>query len=306
MLQPADVVTRNDAEVRDPEILEELTGLGEVDDHPPDAARQTQRRPAHDRQRLDDSVVRGLALLPGARQLERGEVLAEGADRGADRHGVVVEDDQQLCLAVADVVEGLEGKPADERGVADHYCNPLHGVAHVPGRGKPLSDREAGASVTAVEDIVLGLDASRKPADTAQLAQRAEPGITARQELMGVGLVARVPHDLVARRLEDPMQGDRNLDDTERGSQMAARLGDGGDDVLSDLGRKASQLFVAEAPQVARALQSGQDCQIFTPGRTPTRPSLGGVLAGRPSAIALSAGQSTASRRLPRTWPRPR
>ena len=69
------------------------------------------------------------------------------------------------------------------------------------------------------------------------------------------------------------MQRDRHLDHAQRGAQVAAGLGDGGDYVLADLGGEVVQLLVAEAPQVARALQSGQDCQVITPGRTPSRPS---------------------------------
>ena len=126
VLHAGNVVARNDTQVCDAQILEELAGLGEVDDHSPNAARQSQSRLADDGERLDDSVVSGLALPPGVRKLESREVLAEGADARADRHGIVVEDDEQLSLAMADVVEGLQREPADQSRVPDDDRDPLH------------------------------------------------------------------------------------------------------------------------------------------------------------------------------------
>ena len=48
------------------------------------------------------------------------EVELQGADVGADRHLVVVEDDDQGRAQVAGLVEGLEGDPAREGAVAEH------------------------------------------------------------------------------------------------------------------------------------------------------------------------------------------
>jgi hypothetical protein len=48
-----------------------------------------------------------------------GEVAADGADRGADGHVVVVEDDQQVGVERAAVVERLKGHAGAERAVAD-------------------------------------------------------------------------------------------------------------------------------------------------------------------------------------------
>ena len=268
MLQAADVVTRDDAQVCDAEILEKLAWLGEVDHHAPNTTRQAERRPADDRQRLDYSVVGGLALLPGARQLERGEVLAEGPHGRADRHGVVVEDDQHLSLAVADVVESLEREPADECGVADDHGDLFHGMAHVAGCRKSLGDGQPGGGVPTVEDVVLRLRASREPADPAQLSQCAELGIPAREQLVGVSLMPSVPDDLVSRRLQHSVQRDSHLDHAQRRPQVTARLGNRGDYALADLGSKAVEVIVTEA------LQGGQDCQVITPGRTPVSPQL--------------------------------
>ena len=89
-------------------------------------------------------------------------------------------------------------------------------MAQIAGRGQALRDRKPGAGMAAVEYIVLGLGPPWEPAQPAQLPQRSEPAISPGQELVGVGLMARVPDDLVARRLKDAMQSDRHLDHAQR------------------------------------------------------------------------------------------
>lgn len=50
---------------------------------------------------------------------------------------------------------------------------------------------------------------------------------------------------------------------------MTARLRDGRDYVFTNLGGEAVQFLSAEAAQIARALESWKDWQVFTPGLTP-------------------------------------
>ena len=92
--------------------------------------------------------------------------------------------------------------------------------------------------------------APREAADAVELAERAEPLEPAGQQLVRVGLVAGVPDDPVARRLEQPMERDRELDDAERGAEVAAGLGDRRDDRLADLRRELGELGLVEAAQV--------------------------------------------------------
>src|SRR4051812_34720071 len=112
--------------------------------------------------------------------------MGEGTNRRADRHLVVVEDDQQLRLPLANVVERLEAQPAHQRRVTDDDGDPLHAMAQVSGRGESLGDREARAGVAAVEDVVWRLAAPREAADPTELPQRAEALEPARQELVRV------------------------------------------------------------------------------------------------------------------------
>ena len=102
--QGAQIVARHHADVCDPEILEQLARLGEADHRLAEAPAQLQNGPAYDRDPLHGAVVRTLALAPRPRQLDLREVFGERSDRRADRHLVVVEHDEDLRLALADVV----------------------------------------------------------------------------------------------------------------------------------------------------------------------------------------------------------
>ena len=82
------------------------------------------------------------------------------------------------------------------------------------------------------------------------LADRVQLVAAAGQDLVRVGLVADVPQDLVARRVEQRVQRDRDLAGAEVGAEVAADLADGVDDVLAHLLRDLLQLLVGEAVQV--------------------------------------------------------
>ncbi len=247
-LERLQVVTGHDADVGDAEVLEQLTGLREVHDRLAESPRQLEGRLTDDRHASDQVVIGRLARSPGRREFDRREVFRQRADRRADRHLVVVEHDQHLRLALADVVQRLEAEAAHQGGIADDHCDALVAAGQVAGRRKPLRDGEARAGVSAVEDVVLGLAPPRKAADAVQLPETPEPLVPARQQLVRVGLMPGVPDDAVARRVQQAVQRDRQFDDAQRRAEVAAGAGHRFDDRLADLGRQFRQLAVVEVP----------------------------------------------------------
>ena len=197
--QGVHVVAGHDPDVGEPQVLEQLARLGEVHHRLAQPPAPFERRRPDDRDPLDGAVVRALALPPGVRELDLREVLADRADRRADRHLVVVHDDEHLRLALADVVEGFERQAAHQRRIADDDRDALEAMADVARLGEAFGDRQAGAGVPAIEHVVLGLRAAREPAHPVELAQRPESVEAAGQQLVGVGLVAGVPDDPVSR-----------------------------------------------------------------------------------------------------------
>ena len=136
-------------------------------------------------------------------------------------------------------------------------------------RSSPWRRSRASASPSAIDSPVPACppsktscgdsDAAREAADAIELAQRPEPLEAAGQQLVRVGLVTRVPDDPVARRLEQAVERDRQLDHAERRPEMAAGPGDGPDDRVADLDGELGELDLVEAAQVGGVLDGRQD-----------------------------------------------
>ena len=187
------------------------------------------------------------------------EVGVERADVGRDRHPVVVQHDHHRRLQAAGVVERLERHPARERSVADHrddlavLADPL---AHRLLEADPVADRCRG--VARAHDVVLGLGDRAERGEPAVLADRVEPIAAAGQDLVRVGLMADVPQDLVAGRVQERMEDGGQLAGAEVGAEVPADLADRVDDQLADLLRDLGELVVVEARQVIRPVDGGQ------------------------------------------------
>ena len=141
------------------------------------------------------------------------QILLQSPHVGVDGHAVVVEDDQHVGVLHTAVVEALEGQTRGHGAVADHGH-----VLHVSLSVVAASDRHAKGSAdacAAVSDpkgVVLAFAALGKPTDALVLAVGVEPLATSGQNLVAVGLVPHVPHDLVFRGVEGVVQGDGQFD----------------------------------------------------------------------------------------------
>ena len=193
--------------------------------------------PRADRRDAGDGALHVLAQAREAGvEPEAVEVELEGAHVGLDRHLVVVQHDDERRAQLARLVHGLEGDAAGERAVAEHADHAAVGAAAQARRldeAQAVADRRRG--VPRADDVVLGLAAAGKPGEAAVLADGVEALGAAGDDLVGVGLVADVPDDLVARAFEDAVQRDRELDGAEAGGQMAADLADARQDHLAYL-----------------------------------------------------------------------
>lgn len=108
------------------------------------------------------------------------------------------------------------------------------------------------------ERVVFTFCAFCEARKAAALANGTNPVPPASQDLMGISLVTYVPQDAVARSIEKVVQCDRELDDPEASSEMAAG-GSHGVDCLSPefLGHLGKLVFVQPA-QVGGALYGVQ------------------------------------------------
>ncbi len=92
------------------------------------------------------------------------------------------------------------------------------------------------------EGVVLALGALGEAGESSRLAQGADAVAPPGEDLVRIGLMADVPDHPVARRVEDIMQGDGQLDDAKPRAKMAPGHGDRVYGFLTQ--------FVGEAPEV--------------------------------------------------------
>ncbi len=129
---------------------------------------------------------------------------------------------------------------------------------------------------------MLGLGPARVAGDPAALPQAGECGLAAGQQLVYVGLMAGIKYDPVDRRVEYPVQCDRELYDAKVRPEMAASPGHCCDEQITDLGRQQRQLVRAQLLEVTRTRDGLQQCHLICSlvvagGAEPDRVYLGGT-----------------------------
>ena len=90
-------------------------------------------------------------------------------------------------------------------------------------------------------------------------SRRLEAVAAAGDDLVPVGLVPHVPHDLVARRVEYVVQREGEIDRAEAGTEVPAGAAHLGEDLVAQVTRNRGQLMHAEL------LQIGRDVNLIKP-----------------------------------------
>ena len=186
----------------------------------------------------------------GARRGDAGQIRRQRARRRRDRHVVVVEDDDEALVARAGVVHRLVGHAGRHRAVADHRDDVVLGAREIAGDGHAEAGGDRGRGMPDAEGVVLALGALVEAGEAAAGAQRADAIATAGQDLVRIALVADVPDQPVARSVEHPVQGDRQLDDAEAGAEMPAGHRHRIDGLRSQFVGELAQLALGQPPQI--------------------------------------------------------
>ena len=224
-----------------------------------------------------EAIAQALAgLHVGRVEPQAGQALRQLGHRRGVGAAVVVQDDHDPAARVAEVVERLVGHAPGEGAVTDHgdhlavpSLTPQgEGVGHAVGVG------EGGGGVAVLDPVVLGLGPVGVARHPARLLERLEAEAAPGQQLVHVGLVAGVPQEDVAGRLEDAVQGQGQFDGAEVRSQVAAGGGHRLDDEGADLVGQLAQLLLAEGLDVGRRLDALKDHGVWHHA-TPPGPVLG-------------------------------
>lgn len=257
-LQGLDVVAVDRAYVLQAEVLEHALRGDEVLQPLLGAVQRLVQRLPDDGSALQDVLAAGQEALVAVGGAQGGEVVGKAADgRGVGALVVVDDDDERAVLGGGDVVQRLPGHTAGESAVTDDRDDVVVLLEHLVGLGEAVGPAEDGGGVRVLDDVVVGLGA-RGVAGQAALALELREVLATGEELVYVALVAGVEEHLVLRRIEDPVQGDGQLDHTQVGAEVAAGLRDCFDEEGPDLLGELFQLLRTEPVQVARSPDAGQ------------------------------------------------
>ena len=130
----------------------------------------------------------------------------------------------------------------------------LVAAALVAGRAHAQRGGQRRAGVARAVAIVLALGAQGEAVQAAGGADGVKAALAAGQQLVDVDLVADVPDELVLGRGEDAVQRDGQLHHAEVRAQVAAVLGEHGDQFVADLLRQLLQLLQRQLLDVRRAV----------------------------------------------------
>ena len=172
-------------------------------------------------------------------QLEPVVPVGEPADVLGNRPAVVVEDDDQaLGLHVDDVVESLVARSGGQRPVADNDDDVRVPPATLKRDRGPQSIGEPRPGVPRRQRVVRALGGLRESRKAARRPDRLELLAPAGDELVRVALVGGVPDQPIFGAVEDPVECERQLDDSKVGGEVTTGLGDGLDDQLATVLRE--------------------------------------------------------------------
>ena len=299
-LERLGVVAVDGADVTQAELLEERAVAGEqVLDLALQGATEVERAAAP-AGAPEGALQAALGAVVRGADEDAAQHLGDGADVAVDGPLVVVEHDHQARGRGPGVVQRLEGHAAGEGGVADHGHHVARLAEPVARVGEADRGGERGAGVAGAEGVVRALVAVEEAAQAARLADAAEVlAAAAGEELVHVALVGDVEDELVARGLEDAVEGEGQLDHAEVGADVPAVAGRDLDEARADLGGELRQAVGGQAADVLRTADGGQQGH----GQAASSPSPSASPPPPSSRIRSSAAPSFSSQDWRRRMP---
>ena len=193
--QRRQVVTVHRAEITEAHLLEQHAARQERLHTVLDLLDGLGRHAADERHTCQQIANVALAVLVEMRQPRLVETRRQGADARADRHLVVIKDDEQVFTQAAGVIQRLEDDARRQGAVADHRHAAAVAFAHQVVAGfQAQRTRHAATGVAGHKQIVIAFVRIRITHEAAARAQAAELGVSTRDELMRINLMAGVPN----------------------------------------------------------------------------------------------------------------
>ena len=241
------VVPIDRADIGESQLLEQCAAYGHALQHFLGAPRSFLERR---RQQAHGALGGGAQILERAAGIQAGQIGRERADWRGDRHLVVVQDHDQPLAQMARVVQRLEGHARAHGAVADHGNRIAPIAAQIARHRKAQSRTDRGAGMARAEGVIGAFGPFREPRQPAAHAQGTDAVAPPGQDLVGIALVAHVPDDLVARRIEHRMQRHGQFHHAQARAQMPAGDADRADRLGAQFVGKLAQFAIAQRLEV--------------------------------------------------------
>ncbi len=175
------------------------------------------------------------------------EVVAQAADSRADRHLIVVQDDQEFLAESPGVVQSLEDDARGERAVADDRDRvPLRVADQIVPRLQPQGRRRSAAGVAGHEQVVKTLRRVGVAHQAPLGPDRVQLGRAAGDQLMRIDLMSGIPDQAVLGKVERQMEGQAELDHAKVTREVGGASADDADQLLAHLRRQPLEVLLGE------------------------------------------------------------
>ena len=279
VLHCRDVVSVHRPDVLQPEVFEHALRRQHVLHPAFHAVQRLVEGRAHDGDPRQVVLHTAEHALVSRAQPELGQVLGERADRRRVGTAVVVHHDDDRQLGDGDVVQCLPAHAAGERTVTDDGDDRTMFAADRECLREPIGVREGRRCMRILDPVMRALRAIRVTGNATRLPQGGHPLRAPGQDLVHVGLMTDVPEQGLRRRIENPVQGDGELDRPKIRTKVSPGAGNRLDEDVADLLRQHHQLIGRQRPQVPRRTNAIQ--------HTSHAPSLRGLSGGSQDGYAL-------------------
>ena len=239
-----DVVAVHRPEVAQPQGLEEIAAAA-LDEPGFDGAHAALETAAHAAlaERFPD-IVLDAVVAPAGGQMQ--QIVVQGPAGRVDALVVVVQENQDVGVALAGIVQALESESAGQGAVADQGRHLVAQPLHARRFRQPERRRDGRGRMARAESVVGTLGHLRKAAGTVLGTQTAERLPPAGQDFMGIGLVSHVEDDLVLRRVEDVMIPDNEFHRTQARTQVARALRAALHHIVTDLRTEGAEFVYTQ------------------------------------------------------------
>ena len=161
-----------------------------------------------------------------------GQILRHSAHIARNGHSVVIEDDQQVFLALPGVGQALIGQSAGERAVTDEGHHMIVLPQHSPGMGHAQRHGHGIGSVPGDKGVGNALPRLGEPGNTAKLAHSVHHIRPSGEHFVDVALVSHIKDQPIPGQVKYPVQRHRQLHRAQIGGQMPTRSGDTAEQIL--------------------------------------------------------------------------